>query len=69
MVIIFQVEYDDQDECKEWMGKYGRNYKNACFRHAALEAVTRARTVRVIISLEGVPDHCDYCGEESRSNG
>ncbi len=66
MVIIFQVEYDDRDGLIEGMGRYGRNYKNACFRHAALEAVTRARTVKVSISPEPVPPQCDYCGEESR---
>ncbi len=66
MVIIFQIEYDDRDELNDWAGRYGRNYKNACFRHAVLEAVTHGRAVTVTVSPEAVPPYCDYCGEEGR---
>ena len=69
MVVVFQIPYSGQDERNDWQGRYGRTYKNACFRHAVLEAVTHAIAVKTIISLEAVPPHCDYCGEESRSNG
>ena len=64
MVVTFTVLYDGRDELNDWVGMYdGRNYKHACFRHAALEAVTHERDITVH-NDEDIADPCDYCREE-----
>ena len=65
MIITFRVEYEDWREFTGLFSNYdGQTYQHACFRHAALAAVTQQRTITIAVEDVEQAPACYYCVEE-----